>query len=168
MKKIIFEIIEYLSGRHGSIYTIRCLDEDCEKENYFNSFIHEYSNSKNPLEKESIRQILNKLEEAAMKEGFLKTYFQEEDSIFRVSRSNPLRLFVIWISENEIIIGNGGYKKPGRRSYNTSARLAREFRKMVSLNRVVLRRMKKEKVLTIKELLNKTDNQVFEIEYKEP
>ena len=147
------EIVKFISGKCGDIFTTQFEnDEICEMD----KFISKYEKYlKDPLFtafQKMHTALYIMLNETGFKRNFFKEY--ENNLISKVKKTDELRLYGIQVSEEEILLTNGGRKMKGKRPYQSSPLLFRQVKILESLRPQLFERMKTNKVTSISELLD--------------
>lgn len=128
-----------------NFYTIRF---DGEKDSEFDKFITKYMGNQEFL---NDLQIITQWIDKIGNRGALERYFRPESKISdNVSaipiETSKLRLYCLRISDNILILGNGGHKPKHQRTYNTDPHLNSCVEILANLHRNIKARIKHHKI----------------------
>lgn len=117
--------IEGLCGKEATIYDIRI---EGEGDTLFNQFIEKYETS----HESEINFIVNRLFDIANKFGARENFFKPDQGFpgslivrLRDKPNKELRLYCIKLGKSILILGGGGYKPKGIRSWQQSEELSK-------------------------------------------
>lgn len=116
-KKLEIELFE--EHTNVNIYTIRFKDESTEIDKFLDKF---QNSSKYDKDIKTIIRVLDNIGKRGALERYLRPEGKFKDNVFALPvEDTNLRLYVIRISDNLLILGNGGIKKT--RKYNEDPEL---------------------------------------------
>jgi hypothetical protein len=162
------ELVKVLPGSSGTVYSYKFFGAN---RNEFSKFLGKYGEYPSGKLKKSFKIIIDAINIMCTETGFLGHYLEKykRNNISVIREPWPLRLYCIEISEEEIIIGNGGVKPSGHKvPYQVVPTLNRQVKMLESLRSILFSRFDELNVKSINEMLQlKPEYKNFTIEYED-
>ncbi len=132
--------IKALSGDKAEIYSVKYENKEVSE---LQNFLYKFQDTHQDL----LQKIFQRIHQISKRNGIQLSFFRRESpeshNVFRLLKTNELRIYCIMFDNIVLLFGSGGVKKAGTKKLNENPPLAEEVKRLMQIEdaiRLQLRR----------------------------